>query len=154
VMYEPAFGHTAQVLFLFGAFAVLYSTFFLANAANSRLAADIIPSFGLSPLTDRGRLTWIRIFGGLFPVACVVIYAFVPQPVLLVTISGIMQALLLPMLAFAALFFRYKRCDDRLKPSLIWDAMLFLSFIGFVVVGVYLTITKAPALWNVITGGE
>jgi len=74
----------------------------------------------------------------LFPMVCVLIYWLFPRPVTLILLSGVMQALLLPMLGVAALFFRYKRCDEPLKPSKLWDLMLWLSFAAFFVVGVYL----------------
>ena len=142
VMYEPVFGSTAQLLFLFGAFAVLYSTFFVANAGNTRMAADIIPAFGIADISPEARTRWIRFFGFLFPAACVVIYCVFPKPVKLILIAGVMQALLLPVLGIAALFYRYKLGDDRLKPNKLWDACLWLSFVGFLVVGLYLVWAK------------
>ena len=147
-MYAPVFGSGAQLLFLFGAFAVLYSTFFVANAAKARMAADVIDAFGIAKLRDDSRRMWIKIFSGIFPTACVIIYLVYPKPVTLILISGLMQALLLPMLGCAALYFRYKRCDKRLRPGSVWDFFLWVSFIAFVVVGVvalYLTWVKVFA---------
>lgn len=137
-MYEPVFGAYAPTLFLTGAFAVLYSTYFSASAANSLQAADIIDAFKIKPLTDHTRRQWVRFFSGFFPLACVVIYWVYPKPVTLVLISGVMQALLLPMLGVAALYFRYKRCDPRLQPGKVWDLFLWTSFVAFFIVGVYL----------------
>ncbi len=141
-MYEPVFGKYAPTLFLTGAFAVLYSTYFSASAANARQAADIVDAFGIRKLNDESRRKWIRFFSGFFPLACVVIYWVYPKPVSLVLLSGVMQALLLPMLGFAALFFRYKRCDKQLMPGKVWDLMLWLSFAAFLVIGVYLAYVK------------
>ena len=137
-MYEPVFGAYAPMLFLTGAFAVLYSTYFSASAANARQAADIIDAFKIQKLTDITRRKWVLFFSGLFPLACVVIYWVYPKPVTLVLISGVMQALLLPMLGVAALYFRYKQCDPRLQPGKIWDFFLWISFIAFFIVGAYL----------------
>jgi Mn2+/Fe2+ NRAMP family transporter len=134
VMYEPVFGATAQYLFLFGAFAVLYSTFFVANAAHTRMATDVLVALKITTLSDRARLRWIRGFAILFPMSCATIYYVFPKPVTLILISGTMQALMLPMLGVAALYFRYKRCDPRLKPNLLWDLMLWLSLVGFMIV--------------------
>ena len=53
----------------------------------------------------------------------------------MVLASGIGQAIMLPMLGGAALYFRYRRSDENLRPGRIWDAMLWLSLIGFVVIG-------------------
>lgn len=40
-MYEPVLTEWASVLFLVGAFAVLYSTYFVANAAHARVFSDV-----------------------------------------------------------------------------------------------------------------
>ncbi|MBX3439382.1 MAG: hypothetical protein KF861_17980, partial [Planctomycetaceae bacterium] len=50
---------------------------------------------------------------------------------------GTMQAVMLPMLAFAALFFRYLRTDSRLAPRLGWDLLLIVSSIGLLIAGVW-----------------
>ncbi len=137
-MYEPVFGRFAPTLFLIGAVAVLYSTYFSASAANARQAADIIDAFRIHRLNETIRRRWVRFFSGFFPLACVIIYWVYPRPVTLVLLSGVMQALLLPMLGIAALHFRYKRCDQRLRPGKVWDIFLWLSFIAFLIVGGYL----------------
>jgi hypothetical protein len=46
-MYVPIFGVWIQQVFLLGAFAVLYSTFFVAAAGNSRMVADGLVLAGL-----------------------------------------------------------------------------------------------------------
>jgi Mn2+/Fe2+ NRAMP family transporter len=142
VMYEPVFGPIASTLFLFGAFAVLYSTFFCANAAQTRMATDVVNVVGLTHMSEKGRRWCIRILGILFPAACATIYWVFPNPVTLIFISGTMQALMLPMLGLAALYFRYTRCDARLKPNLLWDLGLWISFLGLLVAGVYLAYDK------------
>ena len=142
VMYEPVFGAVAGTLFLFGAFAVLYSTFFCANAAQTRMATDVVNVVGLANMSEKGRRWSIRILGILFPAACAAVYWIYPNPVTLVFISGTMQALMLPMLGVAAIYFRYTRCDARLKPNLLWDLGLWVSFLGLLVAGVYLAYDK------------
>jgi len=141
-MYAPVFGELAQAVFLFGAVAVLYSTFFLANAGHARVSADALRVFGISIGTEKARLFWTKVFCGLFPFICLFVYIYVRAPVELVLASGVMQAIMLPMLAGAALYFRYKRCDDRLRPGLLWDAMLWLSAFGCLLAGGWLALTK------------
>lgn len=48
VMYEPVFTESASVLFLFGAFAVLYSTYFVANASHARVFSDTLGVLGVA----------------------------------------------------------------------------------------------------------
>ena len=50
-------------------------------------------------------------------------------------LSGLMQAIMLPMLAATALFLRYQRTDSRLAPNPIWDAFLWISSLGMLIAG-------------------
>jgi Mn2+/Fe2+ NRAMP family transporter len=136
VMYEPVFGSTAQILFLFGAFAVLYSTYFVANASHARVFSDALRVLGFIDRSEENRRRWIRFLSGLFPLLCVAVYVLFPHPAQLVLISGVMQAGMLPMLAIAALYFRFKRSDPRIAPTRIWDAFLWISALGMGVAGV------------------
>jgi len=78
----------------------------------------------------------VRFFSGLFPFLCLAFYWWIRLPRELVLFSGIVQALMLPMLAGAALYFRYRRSDTRLLPGKIWDAFLWISSLGLLVAGV------------------
>jgi len=49
---------------------------------------------------------------------------------------------MLPLIGFAVLYFRYKKCDPRLHPSKIWDGCLWVSFIGFAIIGLYQVYAK------------
>lgn len=137
VMYEPAFGVIAQGVFLFGAFAVLYSTFFVANASHARVFSDAIKVMGLAQSGDKAHRWRVRFLSGLFPFLCFAFYVWLPEPQTLVLISGIMQAIMLPMLAAAALFFRYYRSDERTRPNMLWDIFLWISAAGMFVAGVW-----------------
>lgn len=152
VMYEPVFGTYAPPIFLFGAFAVLYSTFFVANACHARVNADGLQIFGL---LGEGETTYrggVKFLCGFFPLLCVVIYIVYPHPTILVIFSGMMQAIMLPMLSAAALYFRYFRCDKRIAPGLAWDVCLWLSALGMLVAGGYLAYAKTPELIRSVIG--
>lgn len=130
VMYEPVFGHWAAPILLVGAFAVLFSTFFVASAGHARVVSDAITVMGLGsadPSASRRRITFLS---GLFPILSLLIYLVIPKPVYLILLSGLMQALMLPMLAFAALYFRWKRSEASVAPPKWWDLLLVLSSIG------------------------
>jgi Mn2+/Fe2+ NRAMP family transporter len=134
-MYVPVFGSAAHVIFLFGAIAVLYSTFFVANASHARVSADAVRVFGLSEGDEKAKRFWTVAFCVLFPLICLTVYVFVRAPKQLVLASGLMQAIMLPMLGAAALYFRYRRCDSRLRPSLLWDLCLWGSAAGLLLAG-------------------
>ena len=143
VMYEPVFGKQAQMIFLIGAFAVLFSTFFVAVAAQSRLFVDVTNLLGFIKLADDAqRVKYVKMCSVLFAIISLLFFVYIEKPVLLVLISGIMQSLMLPMLGASVLFFRYKKTDQRLLSGKVWDAFLWISFICFAVIGINLLISK------------
>ena len=141
-MYSPVFGKWAQNIFLTGAIAVLFSTFFVALAGQARMVVDAMIISGILPDKKTYRINIIKTLGVLLPIVCVTCYAFFPKPVYLILISGSMQALMLPIVGFAVLYFRYKKSDARLGHSMIWDLMLWASFISFLVLGAYQLYSK------------
>jgi len=145
-MYLPVFGGWAQVIFLFGAFAVLFSTFLISNAGKARMFTDVTGVTGVLKLDDARRQKGVKLMGGLLPILCVLVYVVWPKPTILVLFSGMMQSLLLPMLGFAILWFRFKKTDPRLAPGRVWDVMLCLSFASFVAIGIYIAWTKLGQL--------
>jgi Mn2+/Fe2+ NRAMP family transporter len=141
-MYQPVFGDFAQNLFLFGAFAVLFSTFYVAIAAQSRLAVDVGSVTGIVKLNKRTRLIGLKWAAIILPLLSVLCYVFFPKPVVLVLIAGTLQAIMLPLIGFAVLYFRYRKCDAHLRPGKVWDFFLWLSFAAFLVVGIYKAYAK------------
>lgn len=145
--YEEVFGLWAWWLFLFGAFAVLYSTFFVAIAGHARVVADALRVIGLTPPTERARFWSVKTCCALFPVISLLFFVLIPAPAMLIMASGFMQAVMLPMLGGAALYLRYRRCDPRISPGPRWDALLWLSALGLLLAGGWLALTKLfPAL--------
>ncbi len=145
VMFVPVFSDWAAGIFLFGAFAVLYSTFFVANASHARVFSDALRVIGVIDSDEVTREKWIRWLSAFFPLLCLVIYLAFPSPAQLVLLSGIAQGIMLPMLAGAALFFRYRRCVPGLEPNKLWDGMLWLSAFAMLVTGAW---TVLDQIWS------
>lgn len=82
-------------------------------------------------------MRWTRAISVLWPLVAVSILFFVRAPVAMVLASGLAQAVMLPMLGVAVLYFRYRRLDARLQPGRVWDGFLWLSCVGFLVVGAW-----------------
>jgi len=101
-------------------------------------------SLSPAPGSKRAAKFWVVFYSVLLPVVCLVVYAFVRAPKQLVLASGLMQAIMLPMLAVAALYFRYRRSDQRLMTSLVWDLGLWVSSAGLFLAGGW-------AFWDKIT---
>lgn len=136
-MYSEVFGNWTAGVFLVGAFAVLYSTFFVATAGHARTTADGLRVFRVAAQTPESFQWWVRLLSGVLPVVCFLIYVWNKQPVTLVLISGMAQAVMLPMLGGAALYYRYCRADRRITPGRIWDFFLALSVIGLSIAGLW-----------------
>jgi manganese transport protein len=138
-MYRESFGPLGVTLFLIGALATLYSTAFAGTASNARLLADAVGLFGIAERSNdknayRRRVRACSI--GL-PLYATALYLVWPQPVTLIVISGIGQAMLLPFLGGAALWLRYRRLMTELRPGRLWSAMLWLSATSFAAVGLW-----------------
>ena len=136
-MYVPVFGAYAQTLFLFGSFAVLYSTFFVATAGAARVMADALRVVGLWEGSETNQRRAVRVASVIYPTLSFTVYTFIREPAKLILLSGAMQAIMLPMLAGGALYFRYRRMDSRIAPGKIWDAMLWVSGFGMLLAGGY-----------------
>ena len=106
------------------------------------LVVDVAKVTGAADMNESARQRGLKWMGVILPILSVLCYLFYSSPVALVLISGTMQAIMLPMIGFAVLYFRYKKSDKRLIPGKLWDFFLWLSFAGFLVVGIYQTYAK------------
>ena len=104
-MYIPVFGPSGHVIFLIGAFAVLYSTLFVAAAGNARMVADASGLYGLTDGSEAGRIKWTRRISTVWPFLALVLYVFVRAPAAMIVACGIAQSIMLPLLGAAALYF-------------------------------------------------
>lgn len=148
-MYRPL-GQAGLTIFLVGAFVVLFSTMVTASGSNARLLADglilykIIPK----PTDDEARAKLLSKCCIAVPVFCAVVYFLVGAPVSLVLIGGVAQALMLPFLSIAALYFRYKQTDKPLQPGTVWTIFLWISALAMSGVGLFQLYRKIAGALN------
>jgi Mn2+/Fe2+ NRAMP family transporter len=136
--YVPVFGSYAKWLFLVGAIAVLYSTYLVANAAWTRVYTDAFKVFGLmSRDNEKSHNQSILILAIVLPLISMSLWCSGINPVKLVLLSGLMQAIMLPMLGFAALWFRFTKTEEGIRPGRAWDGCLIISCIGLLIAGVW-----------------
>jgi Mn2+/Fe2+ NRAMP family transporter len=145
-MYAPVFGDWARGVFLVGAFAVLYSTLFVAAAGNARMVVDGLILAGRLPADEASRALWSKRLSVVWPLAALILALIIREPVGMVLASGIAQAIMLAALGVAVLFFRHRDFDARLTPSRGWDVLLWLSSAGFVLIGVWTLLQKVASL--------
>jgi manganese transport protein len=137
-MYRETFGQWSYWFFLVGAFAVLYSTVFGATASNARLLADALQLFRILKYRDAAhRALAIKIACVALPIAFTTVYLVVEEPVTLVFVGALAQALMLPFLGFAAVYFYYRRTDKALLPGKVWAACLWFAAFAMTAVGAY-----------------
>jgi hypothetical protein len=143
MMYQPVLGPRAAIWFIaVGAFVVLFSTLFAATAGNSRVTTDFLRTENLIPFQPPDyRIRWIRFFSAALPLMGLALYLFFGNPVTMVVVGGVAQALTLPMIAGVAIFLRLRKTDARLVRFGVWDVLLWLSF-------VMLTLAAAWGLWT------
>ena len=127
-MYSESFGAVGLWIFLAGAFAVLYSTVFISTAGNTRLTVDVLRLFGLIHIDDgERRRKWIQRAAVALPSLYFLLYIMIENPISLVLVGAIAQALMLPLLCYGALHYLYRDTDPELYPSKLWVFFLWLS---------------------------
>jgi Mn2+/Fe2+ NRAMP family transporter len=147
VMYVHALGDSGRWLFYIGGFMVLYSTLFVSTASNARLAADAGRLAGLFTFrSPADRLRIIRWAVVILPIATLLIYVRFESLVTLVLIGGVAQALMLPFLAGAAVYFHHHFIPEGLRSGRAWTAFLWISFLAMTAVGLFQVWRAAQSL--------
>ncbi len=59
------------------------------------------------------------------------------MPVLMVLTGGIVGSLILFLVIFAALHYRYQQTPDRFKPNKLYDLLFWISVLSILWVGIY-----------------
>ena len=137
-LYTDILGPRAMWVFLAGAFMTLYSTLFVACASAARMYTDAVSIFARFNYSDsRLRMRWIRIFACILPVLWGGLYLFFKSPVVMVMMGGIALIVLLLLVAFAALLFRYSWLKPELKPGKLYDFFLWISVLTILGLVVY-----------------
>jgi len=137
-IYSTSFGDVGLWIFVVGAVAVLYSTVFVATASNSRLGVDFLNLLGILKCdTEEKRKNAVRIACVVLPALFCIFYLSVGKPVTLVAVGAVAQALMLPFVSMAALYFLYYQTHERLRPKVSWIICLWISAIAMTAVGFY-----------------
>ncbi len=137
-MFVDTFGHWTEVVFLIGAGAVLFKTLYLSCAGNSRLVADFLSLSGaVRYTTPQQRANVIHRLTMVFPVIALLLFLAFKEPAWMVVFGGSAQALMLPIISGATIYFRYRKLDRRLTPSLLLDVCLWIAFVSITAVAVY-----------------
>lgn len=137
-IYTQALGEGIRTAYLVGSFFVLFSSVFATLAYWSRLFSDIFGQLGWIDFTDvKSRRKTISILAWVFPAVWALTYLLIKLPVIMILSGGIVGSLLLLLVVFAALCFRYAKNRHVLRSSLAHDVLLWCSVISILLVAVY-----------------
>jgi hypothetical protein len=137
-IYTKSLGKEVRIAYLVGAFFVLFSSVFATLAYWTRLFADIFGQLGWIDFSDPvGRKKVIAILAWTFPILWAITYLFIELPVFMILSGGVVGSLLLLVVVFAALCFRYKLKDQFIKPVFMYDLLLWSSVLSILIVAVY-----------------
>lgn len=127
-IYTETLGSWALPVFFAGAIFTLYGTIFAATAAHSRLYADMVRLLGGFEHGDyAARLKWRNRFVWLLTVVPAGLFVILESPVKMVKAGGLAQATLLPVIAFGALFLRYKGLPPEVSSSALTTIGLWVA---------------------------
>jgi Mn2+/Fe2+ NRAMP family transporter len=117
-IYTQTLGPWSRWLFYAGAIVTLYGTIFAATAANSRVFADMLRLMGAFTADNAAARTRYRnLFVALLTVIPVALIFIFTDPVHMVKIGGIAQAMMLPVIGLGAVYLRHRHLPKDILPS-------------------------------------
>ena len=137
LIYTESLGPGVKTVYLVGAFFVLYSSLFAALAAWTRMYSNIFGQLGwIDFFNVKQRSKVIAILAWLLPFIWASVYLFINLPVVMILSGGIVGSVMLFVIVFAVLNFRYKNFQSS-PPSIGYDLALWVSIVSIIGVGVY-----------------
>jgi manganese transport protein len=137
-IFTETLGPWAKTLFLVGAFFVLYSTLFTAAASWARVWGDAFGQLGWMKFdTEAAQRKSIGILSWVLPAIWCILFLFLQSPVMMVILGGIATSILLLLIVYVSLVFRYRKLPATLKPSAAYDVFFWISVISILTVSGY-----------------
>ena len=137
-IYTETLGPGAKSVFLLGALVVLFSTVFAALASWTRIFSDCFGQIGwIDFYNPTVRRRSIAVLAWVFPLLWALLFLFIQLPVMMVLVGGFATSVLLLIVVYAAIHFRYRRLPASLRPTLLYDIAFWISALVIVGVGVY-----------------
>ena len=130
-------GEWALWLFYAGAVVTLYGTIFASIAAQSRLYADMVRLMGGFASHDyAARVRYRNRFIVILTALPVLLFLLFVSPVWMVTVGGIAQAAMLPVIGVGTIYLHHKRVPSDIAPARwVTVALWLVTAIIFVMMG-------------------
>ncbi|MEB2782969.1 Nramp family divalent metal transporter [Algoriphagus sp. C2-6-M1] len=137
-IYTQSLGDSARLAYITGAFFVLFSSVFATLAYWTRLFPDIFGELGWIAYEDlKTRKTWVALLAWILPVLWAIAFAFVKLPAFMVLSGGVVGSILLILVVYAAVQFRFKNSPLNLASGIITTILFWLSVLSIGLVSVY-----------------
>lgn len=137
-MYTESLGQWGKNLFLCGAFVVLFSSLFAAMSAWARMYVDAFGQIGWINFFDvDSRRRTMTVLAWVIPACWAASFLFVEQPVMMVIMGGVATSVILVLVVFAAIHFRYVRSLPELRPSVLYDIAFWISSVAILLASAY-----------------
>jgi len=137
LIYTQSLGPGARVIYLVGAFFVLFSSVFASLAAWTRIFPDILGQLGWINFFDLARrkklMSW---FAWIIPLVWAAMYLFIKLPVPMILAGGIIGSVLLLVVVFAAVNF-YKSRAQIMPSGTLYKIAFVISVLSIISIGVY-----------------
>lgn len=137
-IFTETLGPWAKIIFLIGAFFVLYSTLFTATASWARIFGDAFGQLGWVKFDDDASRK--RVIGALswaFSAIWCCLFLVIQMPVAMILLGGVATSILLLIVVWAAVIFRYRVLPRSLTPSRMYDFLFWLSVVSILAVSAY-----------------
>ena len=137
LMYTQTIGPGARIIYLVGAFFVLFSSVFASLAAWTRLFPDIFHQLGWIKLHAANlKKKMIAILSWTIPFIWAFLYLFIHLPVLMILFGGIVGSVMLLLVVYAGIRFRNER-QQILPSGKLYDFAFWISVCSIVSIGIY-----------------
>jgi hypothetical protein len=133
-IYTGSLGPEVRLVYLAGAFFVLFSSVLATLALWTRLFTDI--GLQLRWIDYAHQSVWLLRFAWLFPVCWALAYIFIGLPVLMVLSGGVVGSAVLLVVAFAA--YRFHRKGETMIPSRrVYTIFFWISLLAIAGLALY-----------------
>ncbi len=133
-IYTQTLGGWSRWLFYLGAIITLYGTIFASTAANSRIFADMLRLLGVFRAEDAtARVRYRNVFILALTLTPVILILNLTDPVQMVRIGGIAQALMLPIIGLGVLHLHHSFLLKDMKVSRWMTAGLWMATVVIVI---------------------
>lgn len=137
-IFTESLGPWARLFFMLGAFFVLYSTMFATLAAWGRLFSDMFSQFGWMDFFDlKARKRSIAILSWIVPPIWSLLFLGIKLPLFMVLSGGIAGSVLLLLVIYAVLYFRYGSPTGKFDVSWRFDLIFWVSILAILGVSIY-----------------